>query len=346
MPRTTRAGFTLIELLVVIVILTVLMALLLPAIQSAREAARRIKCANNLKQLGLAVHQYDSTHGMLPPTLVLKGRSTQIDWAGSMSVHARLLLFLEQAPLYSAINFNTQDPSVNSTVTSQSIEVFLCPSEADPQAASNGSGYTGVVSYGWCMGSDNMYVFGGIPSFNRTAFGPNIVRRLSSFTDGLGQTMLASEVRGRQYLRTNCGWLIRPSPGTSPAQGPQPGDSSGIFAVAGHLSWADGHVDQSGFTAAWRPNSRVVVQVADSNDPTTPPVIGEGFSIDQDLEGNRETDGGPTFAAITSRSYHHGGVNILLGDGSVRFIKDSLVANVWNALSTVSGGEIVSADQY
>jgi prepilin-type N-terminal cleavage/methylation domain-containing protein len=96
----TRAGFTLIELLVVIVILTLLMAFLLPALQSAREAARRIQCTNNLKQLGLALHQYESTHGFFPPSMVLKGRYTKIDWVGVQSVNVRLLLFLEQGPLY------------------------------------------------------------------------------------------------------------------------------------------------------------------------------------------------------------------------------------------------------
>jgi prepilin-type N-terminal cleavage/methylation domain-containing protein/prepilin-type processing-associated H-X9-DG protein len=346
MPRKTRAGFTLIELLVVIVILTLLMSFLLPALHSAREAARRIQCTNNLKQLGLALHQYESTHGFFPPSMVLKGRYTKIDWVGVQSVNVRLLLFLEQGPLYNAVNFQTSDPSQNATVTSQTIGVFLCPSEVDPQPVNSDFGPTAVTSYGWCMG--DWYVFGGIGAFPTSgSFGPNLGRRLSHFTDGLSQTMLASEVRGRQYLRTNCGWLSQlTSVPTSPAgMGPQSMDLSGNLSLAGHSSWADGRVDQSGMTTAWVPNTKVTLNVS-SEDATTPPATLAGAQVDQDLVGTRESDGGPTFAAITSRSYHPGGVNILLGDGSVRFAQNSLTLPVWRGLSSIAGGEIISADQY
>jgi prepilin-type processing-associated H-X9-DG protein len=283
---------------------------------------------------------------MLPPSLVLKGRSTHVDWAGPMSVNVRLLLFLEQSPLHSAVNYSSLNPVDNLTVTSQLVDVFLCPSEPDPQPVTTESGPTSVVSYGWCMGAADMYVFGGIPWFNRTAFGPNIFRRLSTFTDGLSQTMLSSEVRGRQYLRTQCGWLSRPGGQTPQGLGPEPGDSLGVLSSTGHSSWADGRVDQTGLTAAQPPNRKVHVHASDANAPTIPADVRASFQLDQDLMGIRETSGGPTYAVITSRSYHPGGVNVLLGDGSVRFTRDSLDLQVWNALSTVNGGEIISADQY
>jgi prepilin-type processing-associated H-X9-DG protein len=115
--------------------------------------------------------------------------------------------------------------------------------------------------------------------------------------------------------------------------------------MAGHSSWVDGRVDQSGMTTAWVPNTKVTLNVS-SEDPTTPPATLAGAQVDQDLVGTRESDGGPTFAAITSRSYHPGGVNILLGDGSVRFAQNSITLPVWRGLSSIAGGEIISADQY
>jgi prepilin-type N-terminal cleavage/methylation domain-containing protein/prepilin-type processing-associated H-X9-DG protein len=347
MSRSLRAGFTLIELLVVIVILTLLMAILLPAIQSAREAARRVQCANNLKQLGLALNQYESTHGVLPPSLVLKGKNNQISWVGIPSVNARLLLFLEQAPLFNAINWEVQDPAVNTTVFSQSVAVFLCPSEVNPQPVNSTIGPTGATSYGWCMGTGDLYVFGGIPSFpTRAAFGPNLFRRLSSFTDGLASTMLASDVRSRQYVRTGCSWMKQPAGLGTTAPVAQSGDDVGTLTMTGHSSWVNGSVDQTGITAAWTPNSKVTVGYSMPTDPTIPPIDTSGFGLDQDLVGSSESDGGPTYAAITSRSYHPGGVNILLGDGSVRFVKETLNPQTWRALSSVNLGEVISADEY
>ncbi len=135
--RVRRSGFTLIELLVVIAIIAVLIALLLPAVQAAREAARRAQCTNNLKQIGLALHNYQSSNGSFPMgnTKVLIGGGYNT-WAG-WSAHAQMLPFLEQTPLYNAINFNltgfafaVDAPSeyVNSTAAYAKINAFLCPS--------------------------------------------------------------------------------------------------------------------------------------------------------------------------------------------------------------------------
>ena len=115
-----RGGFTLIELLVVIAIIATLIAILLPAVQAAREAARRIKCTNNLKQIGLGLHNYESIAGAFPLTGVVspKGPTIWVGWSG----HARILPLIEQGPMFSSINF---------TVASQAISSFLCPSEKD-----------------------------------------------------------------------------------------------------------------------------------------------------------------------------------------------------------------------
>ena len=121
-----RRGFTLIELLVVIAIIAALIALLLPAVQSAREAARRIQCTNNLKQLGLGVHNYESTHGVLPPQQVLSFAGASVRWKSSWGVTSRIAPFLELGPLYNAINYTnkTSDPSNVTAVSTTSLLRF------------------------------------------------------------------------------------------------------------------------------------------------------------------------------------------------------------------------------
>ncbi len=345
MPRSLRPGFTLIELLVVIAILTLIMAFLLPALHAAREAARRIQCANNLKQLGLAINVYESNLGVLPPSSFLKGRNNSIDWMSLHSVNVRLLMFLEQTPLFGAANFETSDRAANSTVIGSTLSVFVCPSDIYPQQVTNEQGLTTApTSYGWCMG--DLYVFGGLHSLpGWAAFGPNLCRSLSAFTDGTSQTMLASEVLSRQNLRSNCGWLSNLL-GTSPSRLPtRIGDSSGTFTMAGHTSWWNGLVDQTGMTTSFRPNSKVTIGAPATSGGDEQPMSSDLFA-DQDLKGLSESSGGPTYAAITSRSNHPGGVNVLMADGSVRFVKETLNGDLWSALSTINRGEIINTDQY
>jgi prepilin-type N-terminal cleavage/methylation domain-containing protein/prepilin-type processing-associated H-X9-DG protein len=344
--RTPRhRGFTLIELLVVIAIIAVLIGLLLPAVQAAREAARRVQCTNNLKQLGLGLHNYESTYGALPPSLVLRGQGNAVSWFGGWSAHGRILPFLEQGPMFNAINFHTHyEDAPNLTVTAQTLSVFICPSEVKTQPLveeEDGERLVfGVTNYGWCMG--DWYVWGGFGSpENRSAFGINRSRRWADFTDGTSNTILAAEVKTYQTYLRNCGRLANitnpnqiPPPEASPIQvAPEyAGGSCEYKPGAGHTEWTDGQVHQSGFTTAWTPNKKT------PGGPAPDP--------DVDLNGQREEDGGPTFAAVTSRSYHPGGVNVLRADGSVRFVKDSINGQAWRGLGTVSGGEVISADAY
>src|SRR6266545_4404039 len=153
MPTNRRPGFTLIELLVVIAIIAVLIALLLPAVQSAREAARRIQCTNNLKQLGLGLHNYESAQGALPPSLCLRGQGTMVTWFGGWSAHGRILPFLEQGAMFNAVNFNTHyEDAPNLTVTAMTLSVFICPSEVNTQPLVEDEDITrlvfGVTNYG------------------------------------------------------------------------------------------------------------------------------------------------------------------------------------------------------
>jgi prepilin-type processing-associated H-X9-DG protein len=332
----------LIELLVVIAIIAVLIALLLPAVQSAREAARRMQCTNNLKQIGLAMHNYESVAGAFPMTGVIDTRPTAFAaWVG-WSGHARVLPLMEQGPMFNSINFTLPySRPDNYTVAATTISSFVCPSEQD-YTPTPPSGFfntpKAVSNYGLNMG--DWFVFNPAGPLTRGVFAPNLSRRFANFTDGTSNTMLASEVKIRNPEYNCFGGLANI---TNPTSVPDP--TADPFTVApeysgtcggvgqGHTAWVDGNVQETGMTTAWPPNKRILG------------AKGEG---DLDLQGIPLFRGGagPTFAAINARSYHPGGVNMLLADGSVRFIKDSIAGSIWRGLGTVSGGEILSADAY
>jgi prepilin-type N-terminal cleavage/methylation domain-containing protein/prepilin-type processing-associated H-X9-DG protein len=339
----SRSAFTLIELLVVIAIISVLIALLLPAVQSAREAARRMQCSNNMKQVGLAMHNYESIAGAFPMTGVIDTRPTAyaawVGWSG----HARILPLMEQGPMFNSVNitlpYTTPD---NYTVASTTVSSFICPSEVDSSPTPASSFFNtpkGVSNYGLNMGDWFIFAVGG--PLTRGVFAPNLSRRIASFTDGTSNTVLASEVKIRSP-EYNCipglsiinNPLSVPDPTANPfVVAPEYGGTCGAVGQS-HTAWVDGNAQETGMTTAWPPNKQILG------------LHGEG---DLDLQGTPLFMGGalgPTFAAITSRSYHPGGVNALLADGSVRFIKSSIAGSTWRALGTIAGGEVISADQY
>jgi prepilin-type processing-associated H-X9-DG protein len=237
----------------------------------------------------------------------------------------------------------------NSTVITQSIRLFICPSEVNPEPYDAGPLPTGMTNYAWCEG--DWYVWGGIAGVpSRCAFSPNRSRRMSEFVDGLSTTLMAAEVKSRQLIQMNCTNLEGlMSPGQvlpanfPPGQVIPPFTEQNPVTDSGHTSWADGQVAESGMTTAWAPNTRVIVGSDGGKDG------GDGSSLqfaDLDLVSTPESSGGPTYAAVISRSYHPGGVNGLFGDGSVHFIKDSTDGLTWRALGSVSGLEIISSDRY
>ena len=348
-----RRGFTLIELLVVIAIIAVLIALLLPAVQAAREAARRIQCVNNLKQLGLGLMNYESSNGALPPQQVLQSVATSTTtatllWHNSWGVTSRLIPYMEQGPMYNAINlFDKTSNAANSTVVASTLNILLCPSEPNHQPFTSGTSTSGVSNYGWCAG--DWYVYGGMGNpgapLTRSAFTVNVSRRLAAITDGLSQTAVASEGKVQTPIVGNCfgsasnGSMLFP-PLTNPNIIPDPNASIAIIqsiyssclqrGVIGHTNWTYANSIYDGFTTALPPNTKVLIAPG----------------IDLDVNTEDENNGGPTYAAVTARSYHPGGVNVLFCDGSVRFIKDSINYQTWRALGTIGSGEVISSDAY
>ncbi len=368
-------GFTLIELLVVIAIIAVLIALLLPAVQAAREAARRAQCVNNLKQFGLAFHNYESTNGAFPMTGVqipaLTGPPGTFAFVSSWSPIARAFPFLEQGNLYGSINFAaTYDDPSNTTVSTTPLSFLYCPSDPGSHINDSTLGGTGsaTTSYGTCDGdwyvySINWGATNTVGPQNRTLFGPNYSRKIAEVTDGLSNTLMASEgLIGHGQFRSCLSAGSSPSDASvgswSPYNIPAPGPNSiaalqsliGSCSTAsgkikaggpiGHTRWCDGGVYYSGFTTAVTPNSNVsaVSKATGSSNG--------GQNVPMDWDSVDENDGGPTYMSLAASSRHSGGVNTLFADGSVHFIKNTINPVTWRALGSVNGGEITSADQY
>ena len=341
--KTHRRGFTLIELLVVIAIIGVLIALLLPAVQSAREAARRAQCTNNLKQVGLALHNYESTNGSLP---LGQGPTPTGFWNG-WGAHARLLPFLEQQPLYTAINFDLpRGSSWNSleNITAQRtiVAAYLCPSDEDALTNAEGHNnyYMNTGSLPAMSTNTPTGLFGGISSaFDPTLYTSKLVK-FSAIRDGLSNTAAFSErikgigrynrdqVDGRRPSATI--WDIDALDSISPTDPTQvenfylacaQADITGAMP-AGHFAqgtyWHLGSSYCARYNHVGPPNSRACIR---------------GFNSDHN--GNH-----------AASSFHPGGVNTLLADGSVKFIKDTIDRGVWRAIGTKAGGEVISSDAY
>jgi prepilin-type N-terminal cleavage/methylation domain-containing protein len=326
-----RNAFTLVELLVVIAIIGILVALLLPAVQMAREAGRRASCTNNLKQMVLGTHNYMDTNKSLPPFSLPPPVGAP---GGSWSLEARILPYLEQSNLQGLINWNynysdTVNAPQHATVCAMRVPSYSCPAEvkADPKLPSSPTGVTHFPpSYAGNLGT--WFVWD--PSTNRSGDGAFVVNQritVGACTDGLSNTLAFSHVKAYQAN-------VKPG-APNGYNDPPPANAAAVAAYAGgnvsttgHTEWVDGKVHETGFTAVLAPNTKV-------------PYASGSVTYDIDLISKAENSANtfPTYAAVTSRSYHPGIVVSALMDGSARTVSDGVDIYVWRAMATRAGGE-------
>ncbi len=369
-----RPAFTLIELLVVIAIIAVLIALLLPAVQSAREAARRAQCTNNMKQIGLGLFNYESSNSTFPPG----GESTNLTLAppgtqfvdGNWSTLSRILPYMEAGNLSNALNFNLYEYNdalgANYTGSSATIAVFVCPSStrqpdgfrdsADPNdplsatISANGYGYN---DYGPTIYTDISPVLStiGNGATAATPFRDKNTRvngllkqgntRIAEITDGTSNTIAIGEDGGRdpRYLPPNTEDVFNGNAsngvyyGTTTAflaalHPTDPGPSGGAALYRRFWRWAE---PDTAFGVSGTPNNKY------RPDNEGVPWLKTGTFV---TPGNNAGNNDELF------SFHPGGCNILMGDGSVRFLKDSVSPITLRGLVTPNGGEVLSSDSY
>ncbi|HEY1192205.1 MAG TPA: DUF1559 domain-containing protein [Gemmata sp.] len=340
-----RRGFTLIELLVVIAIIAVLIGLLLPAVQKVREAAARMKCQNNLKQLSLALHNYEGSVGALPPAFTGDpGGSGLPGYFFSWSVLAQLSPYLEQTAIYNRMDL-TQPmyappaytiSAANQFAVVQKVPIFLCPSDRGV-AVSSAYGVTdmGPTNYAACLGSGVAVGTGtpGSPWGADGAFQAKETVRITDITDGTSNTAALSE--------STLGDGAESASGATPPGGPDvvykytgygtPANDTTCAAVSASTQW--NYTNRRGFM--WASGE---LRCATYNHYYTP------NSPSYDCITNDTNPGPGQYSAVgfrAARSRHSGGVNVSLCDGSVRFVTNSVPVATWRALATRSNGEVL-----
>jgi prepilin-type N-terminal cleavage/methylation domain-containing protein/prepilin-type processing-associated H-X9-DG protein len=345
-----RRGFTLIELLVVIAIIAVLIALLLPAVQAAREAARRSQCVNNLKQLGLAAHNYLSVTGVLPPQSV-QNYSQSNTWATSW--FTAMLPQVEQSQLFNAVNFNLNLNHVaNTSVGYTAVSSFLCPSEnmklrpQNPWACTNYAGNYGCP--GVIMRAGGAIVPPPNPWYTARGCGPVGMEQI---IDGTSNTGLFSErligIYGNPVQYTSSPDARRAIFNLAIAATPDQGAAGMTFAQSfinscNNIPATQGSNYSSLAGAYWAFSMPYTSENTSYFHYNTPNKI--SCSPQNGYEGDPNWAG--SLAAITATSNHSGGVNACFADGSVKFIKNSINITTWWALGSRAGGEVISADAY
>jgi prepilin-type N-terminal cleavage/methylation domain-containing protein/prepilin-type processing-associated H-X9-DG protein len=357
-----KRGFTLIELLVVIAIIAVLIALLLPAVQSAREAARRSQCSNNLKQIGLALHNYHSALNSFPQGVSASKNNVNpsdngracIAWMG-WSAQSLMLNYMEQQPLYNAINFNfdpISGPSYpyNSTFTNTRIATYLCPSDGNAGRQFFNNYYASEGTSMWADGGTNSDEpnCGVLGQGSTGLFYYSIAYKISDVGDGTSNTVAFSEglvgsgegIRKPRVTGANMDGLTRMYDArtnvTTAMANLQSCNTRFAAATEGN-----GLSANRGYYWSWGSEAMTMFN-------TIVPPSSNDYQWGQCRFGCGSCGWGSTdHSDITNaNSNHPGGANVLMGDGSVKFIKATTAMSTWWALGTRSGGEVISADAY
>jgi len=347
--RGTR-GFTLIELLVVIAIIAVLIALLLPAVQAAREAARRSQCVNNLKQIGLALHNYHSANNTFPIGQGICCFSTFLNDTGvghGPSILVYLLSNMEQTALSNAFNFTHGNLAsgaltwLNSTVSESSVAAYLCPSDG-------GTPFKQGTNYAASIGP-NFRIEPPQISSSGTAVGMftfRVTYGIDSVRDGTSNTVAFSEkLIGDNTPATNNGaegytCVLWPNAGGGSGSGADqlmPGGSLQAYITACNSAKAAGAAAGG---AQWQSSGSHWAQGRMVEGPAFSSLTTPNNKVPDCVNTSQNT------GMLAARSRHAGGVNTLMADGSVRFVKDSIAPNIWWGLGTRAGGEVISSDSF
>jgi prepilin-type N-terminal cleavage/methylation domain-containing protein len=326
-----RPGFTLIELLVVVAIIAILIALLLPAVQQAREAARRIQCRNNLKQIGLALHNYLDVNGRFPLSFVSDIATGTNSGGGEWSVQARILPYLERGNLYQNIDLSlSYGDASHRDIRIQRIASYQCPSDPnDEMRLSNGVPVHYPLSYAFNAGTWNVWHNSRRQPGNG-AFAPNHAFAPRDFTDGLSNTLHFSEVKTFTAYNRDGGMGTATVPQNASEVEALIAAGGSTKSSSGHTEWVDGRVHQTGFTVTLPPNARVHIAGGKREDE------GDYTSCREDKPCT-----GATYAAVTSRSWHTGVVHSLLADGSTRAISENLDLGIWRNLGQRNDGNVL-----
>jgi prepilin-type N-terminal cleavage/methylation domain-containing protein/prepilin-type processing-associated H-X9-DG protein len=327
--RSSRGGFTLIEILVVIAVIGVLVALLLPAVQAARETARRTQCASNLRQIVLALSHYHDSNECVPP---IGHVSTSGLALNNFSLKARLLPFLEQTAAFNALNMSADDGDpTNTTVGAQHVAIFNCPSDGNYPDSGQPDMQAGDHSYPNNIGTWRYNNGGQMDGPAYLLASPKMGRPVSFTTvkDGLSQSAVFSEFvkgngnNGSDVLPQVYGAPISEVPMTLDRISSLCQDSSTISWTRKGNQWLDHDCGQGGgYSHIQTPNKKSCV--------------GNAFAVGSTRD----------HTIIGASSYHPGGVQTAFLDGSVRFVRNGVIQIVWASLGTISGGELIGGDQY